>query len=430
MHSLQHETLNELFISVTDGHENDITTERTKQIEATSSEPITTATKIRDAVIEHILYTAPATDKPLATSSPPTTVAKELDAQSPETSSPTASTVKSVSTLAPTTEKSFTRPTTAAHVKRTEVTTPAPKPPVDEDYSFESMFSFLFNGDSPEPPPSPSSAPSSAGNTESETRIEHRADDETDERDHSVDVKQHAPNRFPVVDKHRHSEANEPAESKSSAETEQQRVDGKPNNPETERRADHVKPDVAPSGTRQQAEVKTRFDVRENVEAPPRRYDQAKPSYRDPSEHHSETEVNSHFDVRAEQKFQPADGETAHGADHEHQAPVGVHFYAGQQQPEVVGPHSDYRLQQTGVKAHTSGVRSPQPEVESTAAGKTPLKTKVDTEFNSLASVLKISGCNIYGRMYRVGKIISELSNPCLECMCTEIGVHCNQLKC
>ncbi|XP_024082879.1 uncharacterized protein LOC106664958 isoform X2 [Cimex lectularius] len=44
--------------------------------------------------------------------------------------------------------------------------------------------------------------------------------------------------------------------------------------------------------------------------------------------------------------------------------------------------------------------------------------------------LLKLAGCNIYGRMYRVGKIIAELSNPCLECMCTELGVQCKKLKC
>ncbi|XP_076250822.1 uncharacterized protein LOC143190435 [Rhynchophorus ferrugineus] len=44
--------------------------------------------------------------------------------------------------------------------------------------------------------------------------------------------------------------------------------------------------------------------------------------------------------------------------------------------------------------------------------------------------LLKLAGCNIYGRMYRVGRIISELSGPCLECKCTEIGVQCRQLKC
>ncbi|KAB0795125.1 hypothetical protein PPYR_11964 [Photinus pyralis] len=44
--------------------------------------------------------------------------------------------------------------------------------------------------------------------------------------------------------------------------------------------------------------------------------------------------------------------------------------------------------------------------------------------------LLKLAGCNIYGRMYRVGRIISELSGPCMECRCTEVGVQCTPLKC
>lgn len=44
--------------------------------------------------------------------------------------------------------------------------------------------------------------------------------------------------------------------------------------------------------------------------------------------------------------------------------------------------------------------------------------------------MLKLAACNIYGRMYRVGRIIFELSGPCLECKCTEVGVHCTPLKC
>jgi hypothetical protein len=46
------------------------------------------------------------------------------------------------------------------------------------------------------------------------------------------------------------------------------------------------------------------------------------------------------------------------------------------------------------------------------------------------SGLLKLSGCNIFGRMYRLGKIIAELSNPCLQCMCADVGVHCIPLKC
>lgn len=45
-------------------------------------------------------------------------------------------------------------------------------------------------------------------------------------------------------------------------------------------------------------------------------------------------------------------------------------------------------------------------------------------------NVLKLAGCNIYGRMYRVGRIITELSSSCRECRCTDVGVQCKQLNC
>lgn len=44
----------------------------------------------------------------------------------------------------------------------------------------------------------------------------------------------------------------------------------------------------------------------------------------------------------------------------------------------------------------------------------------------TMNGLLKLAGCNIYGQMYDVGKIIDELSNVCLECKCLpDIGVGC-----
>lgn len=47
-----------------------------------------------------------------------------------------------------------------------------------------------------------------------------------------------------------------------------------------------------------------------------------------------------------------------------------------------------------------------------------------------VGGLLKLAGCNIYGQMYRVGRIIAELSTPCQECRCTELGVQCRALAC
>lgn len=58
-------------------------------------------------------------------------------------------------------------------------------------------------------------------------------------------------------------------------------------------------------------------------------------------------------------------------------------------------------------------------------------ETKIYTpQHKDPAGLLKLAGCNIYGRMYRVGRIIAELSSSCLECRCTEVGVSCTPLNC
>jgi len=382
---------------------------------------------------------------------------------------------------------------TSATIKRTEVTTPVPKPLEDEDYSFESMFSFLFNGDTPEPTSSPSSLPSSTYNMESETRIEHRTDDEIDDKVHSdehgqtdymsLPKQQHKPNLnladteqhvYPKkhqdatpsigvnqhsVDKHNKVESQEvykPLESKPNTETKQylndklnsefkHHVDTKPAQSGIKQHVDvkshqEIKHDTIPSGTKQQAEVKTHFDVKENVHVTSpfdlKLYDEVKPSHQDFSNH--QTEVKSHFSVRDQpelkthpnSKFQ---SDAKIYTDLKHQSEVNKYFDV-KEPVEVNQPYFDFK-QQTEIKHHSDFKQHADVEVVQHTdvkpnVGITPLKTKVDTGFNLLASMLKISGCNIYGRMYRVGKIISELSNPCLECMCTEIGVHCNQLKC
>lgn len=59
-----------------------------------------------------------------------------------------------------------------------------------------------------------------------------------------------------------------------------------------------------------------------------------------------------------------------------------------------------------------------------------PVRPKEPAKSNSIVGVLKLAGCNIYGRMYRVGRIISELSDQCRECKCTELGVECQPLYC
>lgn len=85
-----------------------------------------------------------------------------------------------------------------------------------------------------------------------------------------------------------------------------------------------------------------------------------------------------------------------------------------------------------------NGVLSVDPVVQSTVqtfdGGAAQIFTKPSPAnvagSSSSVGLLKLAGCNIYGRMYRVGRIISELSSECLECRCTEVGVNCTPLEC
>ncbi|XP_012552864.1 uncharacterized protein LOC101735404 isoform X1 [Bombyx mori] len=44
--------------------------------------------------------------------------------------------------------------------------------------------------------------------------------------------------------------------------------------------------------------------------------------------------------------------------------------------------------------------------------------------------ILKISGCNIYGKMYGVGHFVPELTTKCQECWCADYGVQCKSKGC
>ena len=46
------------------------------------------------------------------------------------------------------------------------------------------------------------------------------------------------------------------------------------------------------------------------------------------------------------------------------------------------------------------------------------------------AGALKLSGCNIFGRMYRLNTVIRELSDECTLCRCTGAGVNCTPTGC
>ncbi|CAH1403373.1 unnamed protein product [Nezara viridula] len=73
-------------------------------------------------------------------------------------------------------------------------------------------------------------------------------------------------------------------------------------------------------------------------------------------------------------------------------------------------------------KEEKTGLNRNKETSKATTPSNKPTKSKP-----AVGMQLKLAGCNIYGRMYEVGKIIAELSGPCLECMCTELGVQCRK---
>lgn len=543
---------------IIDKSASDITTEHIKHSGEVTSEIPTTTTKHKDAVIEHIVYFAPPIEKSImppspitvkyTTSSEPTSTKPIVTSIIKPVTSSAPTTIKLVETLAQTTEKIAISSTFSP--KLIEITSPVSKPLEDEDYSFESMFSFLFSGDTPEKSVSSSSISSIDNIHASETHIEHRTNDEIDEKIHLDDVKPQTdfisfadlfgtnensdmeqtanPMNLPNTksysnNKKQHSEekhnkmdpqdSKNPIEPKPSSETKQkfdiksnfkinqktdtkilpevkqntdtkilpeikqntdtkllpeiiQNTDSKllsetkqntdtklfPDNkqnidtklhPEIKQNLDakpHVEVDSS-INIKQQTEVKTHFDVKESTQIT----SQLDFKHRDELETHQnldkhQTEVKSHFDVREHSEVntnsdsKPQSEDKVY-SDFPHHTEMKMPFDVNKK-VEDVKPYFDFK-HQIEVKPHADleyridGTSEPeikaQPDVK---ANVKPLKTKIDANFNLVASILKISGCNIYGRMYRVGKIISELSNPCLECMCTEIGVHCNQLKC
>lgn len=452
-----------------------------------TSEVTTTTTKIRDSVVEHIVYSAPPTNKPFVTSSASTTVKLAVFSE-PTTPKPIiTTTMKPIVTSAPTTTSSAIPSTLYVPIKRTETTTtseqPSVKPLEDEDYSFESMFSFLFNGDTaPE-----QSSSTSVNNMASETRIEHRADEEIDTKPLQTDssmsltellfetnlnsnkeqytstknrsetTKPHSETKQRIEDKVEPQNANKSTvikpnsdvnfktnstdvNVKLNSEIKQHVTTKPPSRLENKPLVDHkqhveIKPHVehksSHSGIKQQTEVKTHIDVGVNPQVTPqvdfKHQSMGKP-YIELSKPQIEikgtnSEIKPHTDLKLQSEVKIDSG-------FKHQTDVKTHFDVKDDKVNFK-PYFDFKHhQQTDVKPHSDFKQHT--EIKSNYGITKPIKTKTDPfEFGSLqASMLKISGCNIYGRMYRVGKIIAELSTPCLECMCTEIGVHCNQLKC
>lgn len=437
----------------------DIPTERV----VIAPKPTETTSGTTAAVIEHIVYSAPPTERPIVATSPSPSSSTTRSVLT--TAAPT-SISRPVSTLAPTTHETpvIVSSTSASYVERSTSTSVAKQPDNDEDYSFESMFSFLFGSDVPT-------------NSPAETRIEHRTDDEIDDTEIGIqDVKpQHntanIKQQHGITDvkkqhgtadvKSHHNTANIKQHGTTDVKLSHDTVDMKQQLHGTVdvksqhssvymNKSQHGIADVKPQhGTTTEVHKSSYSTV------PPllARQPMPKPFFRTPGSTQAgdanydkdmdgdmNTRVQADFYAGAKTRLQNATTENAQDIV-EHRTDV-----KPVNNTDVRVQAADTKLRPQ-VKVHQGAVRPPQTDAVSSAhrrpehntqqnvtvrpnIGAVTSKIKVDSDLGPAVSALKISGCNIYGRMYRVGKIIAELSNPCLECMCTEIGVHCNQLKC
>lgn len=389
----------------------DIATERV----VIGPKPDETTSGTTAAVIEHIVYSAPPTERPTIATSPASLTPLSVQ---PATAAPT-STIRPVSTLAPTTHETpaIDSSTSTSYAGR-PTSTAAPKPvDNDEDYSFESMFSFLFGGDAPtDAPPA-------------ETRIEHRTDDEIDATEiGTADVKPHH-NTVSIKPQHGATQVKPQHGTADLKPLQHNTVNTKPQHGT----ADVFKPQTVtvPSLVRQPLteppSVRTPGSSQSGVDA----------TYDKDNGDDKNTRVQADFHAGVKTRLQNATAGNAQDtaerrtdakplnlhADAKLRPPVKIH-----QEPVAVRPP---QTDAAASFAHRRPEHNAQQHVPIRPnLGAVPPKIKTDGDSGAAPTALKISGCNIYGRMYRVGKIIAELSNPCLECMCTEIGVHCNQLKC
>ncbi|XP_013140238.1 PREDICTED: uncharacterized protein LOC106104654 isoform X2 [Papilio polytes] len=94
-------------------------------------------------------------------------------------------------------------------------------------------------------------------------------------------------------------------------------------------------------------------------------------------------------------------------------------------------PPKSYTTEKPFISSKPVGVTKKTDYVEYASVTQENVRPSTSNHLGGLGpGFLKLAGCNIYGKMYRVERIISELSSSCQECRCTELGVQCRQLAC
>ncbi|XP_050437670.1 uncharacterized protein LOC126843899 isoform X2 [Adelges cooleyi] len=466
--------------------ENNFVTERRQEpaVQLTEATPVhSSSTMIRNPIIEHIVHNSGPTVKSPVRNTLSTTV-KSAAVTSPKTTS--------ASPVVASTLKTITTPSHSTTVQPTVPSVPTTEKPLeDEDYSFESMFSFLFSGEAPEPPSTSTARPiappltttttaAATATAKADVFLQQRTDEDVGETVQFVDVKPAADGlknkSYADVPKHHAPTAVEPPRRNSDKPANDSTVHKDVG--ETYKVDTRLEPVHGPPAKPSSARVRPHADLKENASfAEVGKRPETKPHAADPKRQSdvqppSEIEQHAEFEHRPEIKVQTdavrrPEAQLHHvHTDFKHQPDTKPYFDSTypikpSSEPKHAGvtPHAELKTHPSDfrplrplaeIKPHsdakphldskkTPDVVNPLSDFKSTPHAQIksnpsttakPVKAKPNTELNTLASMLRISGCNIYGRMYRVGKIITELSTPCLQCMCTDTGVQCNQLKC
>ncbi|XP_050545705.1 uncharacterized protein LOC126907984 isoform X2 [Daktulosphaira vitifoliae] len=414
---------------ICNNYENNVTTERhIEQIKMSETTPqLNLFTLIKNPVIEHIILTESATDssikRTLSTTPKISTISKLI------THKPTTTTVKRITTSLPFTENPSNIYTTNAvkfttPLMYTKITT-TEKSMEDEDYSFESMFSFLFSNENTKPP---IASPTKETLFSSEDfSIEKRTDEDVDKTIQSADVKVPVNNSVITkndVEKINGSsilEFNTRLPLKNSDDSNHIISQSKVENVNiTNYHNDVVDNRITKfSVNKLQYELKPLAGLNKTTE---NKINIVK-----------KNEGKPLLDVKYQSvaDFKPSTGLKYPGFNSHLENKQNVELQKNSYKfSSTVKSLLDYKLKPDEKQFSDFKPSEFNPHTELKPLTVKPIKNKLNSNNNSATSLLRISGCNIYGKMYMIGKIITELSAACSECLCTDVGVQCSPLKC
>ena len=70
------------------------------------------------------------------------------------------------------------------------------------------------------------------------------------------------------------------------------------------------------------------------------------------------------------------------------------------------------------------------PTSQTSASSTTMIMTEapVSVKASNPWDLIRVSGCNVYGKFFNVDSSIPELSSDCKKCFCSSFGVQCSKV--